>query len=215
MGGFGSGRRCQGGKDTTNDYRALDVRHLQRRNLLRPGLIFSLDWTRNHEALTTIIVQTDTDKMVLNYRHQRADGEWLDMEYQVWLDWKPCNYGGLRVWLLCPTSECGRRVEKLYLGRSGRFTCRHCNQLAYSSQRETVSDRALRLTRSIRGKLGWDLSLLDHNVAKPKGRHWKTYRQLRAQHDALATEYWDSVAKRLGMLNRQLGGIRDDLSGEG
>ena len=212
MDGFGSGRRYQGGKNTTNDYHALDVRHLQRRNLLRPGLIFSLDWTRNCEALT-IIVQTDTDKMVLNYRHQRAASEWLDMEYQVWLDWKPCNYGGRRVWFLCPTSECGRRVAKLFLGRSGRFTCRHCNQLAYSSQRETVADRALRLTRNIRKELGWEPSFMDHNVPKPKGMHWKTYRRLRAKHDLLVKAYLDGAAKRLGLLNRQLGDIRDDLNG--
>ncbi|MHB0917106.1 MAG: hypothetical protein ACYC1G_04985 [Thiobacillus sp.] len=104
-------------------------------------------------------------------------------------------------------------MAKLYLGGSGSFACRHCNHLTYSSQRETVSDRALRLTRSIREKLGWDLSLLDQNILKPKGMHWKTYRRLRAKHDALVTDYLDGAAKRLGLLNRQLGGIRDDLNG--
>jgi hypothetical protein len=37
MGGFGSGL-WQCGKDTTNDYRALDIRKLQRDGLLKPGL---------------------------------------------------------------------------------------------------------------------------------------------------------------------------------
>lgn len=55
---------------------------------------------------------------------------------------------------------------------------------------------------------------MDQNVPKPKGMHWKTYRRLRAQHDVLLMDYLDRVAKRLGMLNRQLGGIRDDLSVE-
>lgn len=214
MGGMGSGRRYQNGKDTTNDFRALDVRYLQRRNLLKPSLFFSLEWTSKRQGLTTLIVQTDTDKMVLNYRHQRTDGEWLDMEYQVWLDWQPCNYGGQRAWFICPANGCGRRVAKLFLGSSGSFACRHCNHLAYASQRETVSDRALRLTRNIRRELGWEPSFMDQNVPKPKGMHWETYRRLRAKHDALVTDYLDGAAKRLGVLNRQLAVIQDDLNSE-
>jgi hypothetical protein len=48
MGGFGSGRG-QSGKDTTSDYRALDVRRLQRDGLLTPGRSFGWNWTRNGE----------------------------------------------------------------------------------------------------------------------------------------------------------------------
>lgn len=215
MGGFGSGRRNQNGKGTTNDCRALDVRHLQRRNLLRPGLTYSLEWTSKRQGLATIIVQVETDKLTLNYRHQSTSGGWQDKEYQVKLGWTSCNYGGRRAWFICPASGCGQRVAKLFLGSSGSFACRHCNHLAYASQRETVSDRALRLTRNIRKELGWEPGFMDQNVTKPKGMHWKTYRRLRAQHDVLVMDYLDRVAKRMGILNRQLGGIQDDLSGEG
>jgi len=215
MGGFGSGRRNQIGKDTTNDCRALDVRHLQRRDLLRPGLSFSLEWTSKRQGLATIIVQVETDKLTLNYRHQSPGGGWQDKEYQVKLSRTSCNYGGQRAWFTCPANGCGRRVAKLFLSGSGSFACRHCNQLAYSSQRETVSDRALRLTRSIREKLGWEPSLLDQNVPKPKGMHWKTYRQLRAQHDVLIMDYLDGVAKRLGVMNKQLTGLTDGLCDDG
>lgn len=213
MGGMGSGRRYQGGKDTTDDYRTLDVRWLQRRNLLTPGLFFGLDWTRNGQPLTSIQMQAETDKLILTYRHRSNGGEWQNKECPVQLSWSPCNYGGLRAWFVCPASGCGRRVAKLYLGGSGSFACRHCNHLVYSCQRETVADRALRLTRSIREELGWKQSLLDHNVLKPKGMHWETYRRLRTKHDALVTDYLVGAAKRLGLLNRQLGCIRDDLNG--
>ena len=40
MGGMGSGRRYQGGKDTTSDMRPLDIRRLQRDGLLTPGRAF-------------------------------------------------------------------------------------------------------------------------------------------------------------------------------
>ena len=43
MGGFGSGRG-QGGKDTTSDMRALDIRRLQRDGLLTPGRAFGWNW---------------------------------------------------------------------------------------------------------------------------------------------------------------------------
>jgi len=214
MGGFGSGRRNQNGKDTTNDYRSLDVRRLQRGNLLRSGLCFSLEWTSKRQTLPSMIVQVETDKLTLNYRHQSTSSGWQDKEYPIKLNWASCNYGGKRAWFICPANGCGRRVAKLFLNSSGSFACRHCNHLAYASQRETVSDRALRLTRNVRQELGWEPSLMDQNVPKPKGMHWKTYRRLRAQHDVLLMDYLDRVAKRLGMLNRQLGGIRDDLSVE-
>jgi len=50
MGGFGSGR-WQQGKNTTNDYRQLDIRKLQREGLLKPGRIFTSAmeiWQQNY-----------------------------------------------------------------------------------------------------------------------------------------------------------------------
>ena len=52
MGGFGSGSG-QGGRNTTSDYRALDVRRLQRDGLLTPGhacttaYLYDHAWVRN------------------------------------------------------------------------------------------------------------------------------------------------------------------------
>ena len=47
MGGIGSGRRHQGGKNTTSDMRALDIRRLQRDGLLTSGRAFNWQWTIN------------------------------------------------------------------------------------------------------------------------------------------------------------------------
>ena len=69
MGGWGSGRG-QSGKDTTSDYRALDVRRLQRDGLLAPGRSFGWNWTRDGETVASIQVRAETDRIILNYRHK-------------------------------------------------------------------------------------------------------------------------------------------------
>jgi len=50
----------------------------------------------------------------------------------VTLESMPLHFGGLRWWFLCP--RCSRRCAKLYL-LDGRFACRVCQGLAYTSQR--------------------------------------------------------------------------------
>jgi len=45
-----------------------------------------------------------------------------------------CNYGGLRVWFVCP--NCQKRVGKLFRKPLfEEFFCRRCNDLAYLSTR--------------------------------------------------------------------------------
>lgn len=45
-----------------------------------------------------------------------------------------CNYGGERVWFVCPT--CNRRVGTLYRKPLGiLFLCRNCQNLTYQLQR--------------------------------------------------------------------------------
>lgn len=110
------------------------------------------------------------------------------MEYQVQLEWTPCHYGGTRAWFRCPAAGCGRRVAVLYGGRI--FACRHCHQLAYDSQNQTVHSRALGRTQAIRMKLGGSPSLLEDFPGKPKGMHWRTYYRLRAQADEAEDRSW-------------------------
>lgn len=149
MGGFGSGR--QGGGRCTDDMHALDVRKIQRRGLLRPGISLTWQWTCNEKTIATIRLQVEADRVVLDYRNQSVHtngGAWEPMNYAVWLDWTPCALGGQRVWWRCPAVGCGRRVAVLHGGRV--FACRQCNRLAYRSQRETTDDRATRRADMIR-----------------------------------------------------------------
>lgn len=111
---------------------------------------------------------TATDKVTLIYQHQNRGGPWHPMEYPVWLDWTDCTLGGRRAWFLCPAAGCGWRVAQLYVGASGIFACRHCNRLAYASQRENADDRAARRAERIRRRLKWELGILNGKDWKPK-----------------------------------------------
>jgi hypothetical protein len=57
--------------------------------------------------------------------------------------------------------------------------CRHCHNLTYSSQQESLPDRLMRKSRKIRKQLGGGNSLIDPFPFKPKNMHWKTYYRLR------------------------------------
>ncbi len=204
MGGFGSGRG-QGGKDTTNDMRALDVRRLQRDDLLTLGRSFNWQWSINGEKVADINIRVETDRVILNYRSRSNGGEWQPMEYPVTLKWTPCHLGGQRAWFLCPAKGCGRHVAILYGGSF--FACRDCHKLAYQCQRETDEDRAMRRAETIRRRLGWEAGIANPGGDKPKGMHWRTFERLKAEHDAFANASWMGMAARLGLMNRRLAGL--------
>ena len=204
MGGIGSGRHWYyGAKDTTDDYRSIDVRRWKRDGLLTPHQAFGWQWSRHGEVVASIRVRTEQGRVFLIYRHRRNGEEWQDENYPVYLDWTACNLGGQRPWFLCPAQGCGRRVAILYLG-SSIFACRHCYQLAYQSQRETWDDRAARRADRIRDKLGWERGILNGNGWKPKGMHWGTFDLLTAQHDAFVQFSLAGMAARLNLLGESL-----------
>jgi hypothetical protein len=208
MGGWGSGRRI-GAKGTTDDYRALDVRRWQRDNLLAPGRRFESYWTRNGERIATINVRVEVGQITLSYRYRSGSDEWKDMEYPLRLDWTPCNYGGQRAWFLCPAAGCGRRVAILYGGAI--FACRHCYQLAYTSQRESDGDRALHRAQTIRKKLGGSANMLEPLPWKPKGMHWRTYWRLRAQAEGFANQYMLETMQRFKLLEQRTSNLLERL----
>lgn len=197
MGGSGSGQRWDA-KDTTDDYRSIDVRRWQRDGLLAPHRIFGWQWSRDGEVVASIRVRTEPDRVILTYRHRSGGEDWKDENYPIYLSWSDCHQGGQRPWFLCPARGCGRRVAVLYGGEI--FACRHCYQLAYPSQRETSGDRAARRADKIREKLGWPGGILEGSGwGKPKGMHWATFERLTAQHDALAQKSLDGVIRRFGL----------------
>ncbi len=212
MGGYGSGRG-QRGKDTTSDMRALDIRKLQRDGLLTPGQAFGWNWLRKGETVASINIRSEVDRVILDYRSRSNGGEWQAMEYPVRVEWTPCHLGGRRAWFHCPAPGCGRRVAILFGGSV--FACRHCHKLAYESQREPDHDRAVRRADTIRRRLGWEPGILNGSGWKPKGMHWRTFERLKAEHDAFVSASLAGMAQSLGLVNRRLTGLWEDLIGGG
>ena len=200
MGGFGSGRR--GGNDCTDDMRTLDVRKLQRQRLLTPGNSLSWAWSRNGETTATINLVVGADRVTLDYRQRERGGEWRPMNYPVRLAWTGCNFGGWRVWWLCPAAGCGRRAAVLFGGAV--FACRQCHRLAYRCQREADHDRASRRADKLRDRLSWEPGILNGNGLKPKGMHWRTFERLQGEHDDHVTQSLAGIVAKFKMLGERI-----------
>ena len=181
MGGYGSGR--DGWKPKAEEAKRIDVRYMRKRGFLNDGCQFTLSWSRGEESVGYINARTTDRTVILNYRVKPYwEDEWTDIEECVPIEWTPCNFGGQRPWLNCP--RCSRRVEVLY-GVGKRFLCRHCYNVTYSSQCETVMDRLLRRSRKMRRRLDVDESIFESVVFKPKGMHQKTFDRLRKELDEI------------------------------
>ena len=197
MGGLGSGRRWHvGAKNTTDDFRALDVRRWSREGLLKPGSAFCWSWQIDGETVATINARAESGRVVLNYRHRSYGEEWVHEDYPVALTITDCHIGGVRQWFLCPAHGCGRRVAILYGGTI--FACRQCHRLAYPSQREGYHDRAGRMAERIRAKLDWTPGTANGHGLKPKGMHWRTFDRLVRRHDAFDQASWAAFLIKFG-----------------
>lgn len=91
-----------------------------------------------------------------------------------------CNYGGSRPWFQCP--QCNGRAGVLYYW--GRFACRKCFRLCYSSQCEDAFHRAIRRMGKIAVRLGGEYGFFPD---KPARMRWTTYERLYEQYCAAET----------------------------
>ena len=157
-------------------------------------------WTINGETTATINLSVGADRVTLTYRQRERGGDWRPMNYPVRLAWTGCNFGGRRVWWLCPAAGCGRRVAVLYGG--ALYACRSCHRLTYRCQRETDDDRAARRADTVRLRLGWKLGILNGRGVKPKGMHWRTFERLQAEHDMFVNDALAGISARLNLLRR-------------
>ena len=204
MGGFNSGNH--GGRRTTSDMHALDVRRLQRDKLLIPGASFGWTWTRNSNPLASINIKVETDTVNLSYRTKQPDGTWLDMDYPVRTERTACHLGGQRAWWLCPC--CGRRVAVLYGGKI--YACRDCQHLAYQSTRDAPDSKAFARADKVRKRLGWVAGIAHPPGDRPKGMHRQTYWRWLTVYDDLAMRAigasrasMDKMMGRLHKINRR------------
>lgn len=126
-----------------------------------------------------------------------------NIDYKIPLTFTRAQYGGQRVWFICPVKLI--RTAKLYLPYgSDLFASRQAYGLKYKSQSETPSDRALRKKWKIVHKTdGYDFPV------KPKGMHEKTFERILDEfyrQDEICMGYMAAfVQKRWGLLKDFIG----------
>ena len=163
---LGAGRR--GYKVKAEQLQRIDVRDWARRNLLAAERSLTWSWNRGGERRGSISVNVYPKSAVsLVYTVAGNDGP-QDISDRVRLIYKPCNFGGSRPWFECP--RCVRQVAVLYQ-RAGRFACRLCQRVAYSSQAEDAMTRTWRQQRRIEETIGEDWQ-------RPSGMRHRTYARL-------------------------------------
>lgn len=106
-----------------------------------------------------------------------------DMAERFRLASSTCNYGGHRLYVMCPGCDHRRRV--LY-GVGMVFRCRECHDLAYRSTREEPADRARGRLAKLYDRLGTIPDRQTGIPPRPPGMYRATYagivREIRQEH---------------------------------
>ncbi len=208
MGGYGSGRNGFSTTAKVDEGLKLDINKLKRDGMLalNSWQSGSLAWTRvgTGEETGSIGYETNTlDKndmwMRVHYTHtSHYNDEPNKMDYKIKLETTQPNYGGKRLWFICPLTH--ERAGVLFSPPGSKwFASRHAYNLKYQSQSRSAHDRAIDRMWKLKNRLGGD-----EYLRKQKGMHWKTFeRMVEEIHDA--EEMCDAylaqfVMKRFGSL---------------
>lgn len=181
---------------TVEECWTLDVNQLHCDGCLEPGCIGTTEWQRYGSAMARISRRMEDEHLILSYQCRTQGYGAQDVEEIVPIIRVPCPYGGSRPYFLCPGVVngiyCGRRVAHLHLA-TRYFVCRHCNDLAYSSQRENISARATRKADKLRARLGDGIGWLGYPV-RPKGMWDRTFQRMRTEIAVAEARSADSCA---------------------
>ncbi len=178
MGGYGSGRCGYSTTTKLDDGLSLDINKLKRQGHVglnkwrKGGLIWTIVGTDEETGSIGYEVNTlNPDDMWFraHYTHTPYDSEPIKMDYKIKLVTIEPNYGGKRLWFICPLT--GKRTTILYSPSGSRhFASRYAFRLKYSSQSKSAHDRAIDRMWKHRRKLGGGAS-----PVRPKGMHHKTF----------------------------------------
>jgi len=171
VGGVGSGRLPSlDTRLTVEDCQPLDIRWLDRENLLNAGRS-TVSWLKGDRIVGSIVIEGSARSATLYFRTRyRSDKDWVEQQQRVTFAWTDCSLGGRRIWWQCPV--CDRRIAILYILRD-TFECRKCLGLQYPSQSENELARVYRRLRKSKALIE------DRNFGKPGGMHQKTYEKIR------------------------------------
>ena len=139
----------------------VDIRRWRTLGYLVNGKSFSWQWSRGEEVTANIGVSVRFDNIWLAYS---VNGQ--DASQTIRLTATPCRYGGSRQWFECPV--CRGRAAVLFM-RAGRFACRRCQKVSYTSQSGSAHDRAIAQYHQLHALV---------EAGKPKWQRWSTFNRL-------------------------------------
>jgi len=160
---YGAGRPSYRAK--AEQLQRVEIGRWHRGGYLRAGYSFTWSWHRGDEPSGSIgVLVHGADSLTLQYM-LGSEGQRRDGSQTIRLTQTTCNYGNSRPWFACPV--CQRRAGVLYI-RAGRFACRNCQRVSYSSQSCDVIDRMWRNQSKLESRLG-------DGWTRPKGMRQRTY----------------------------------------
>jgi hypothetical protein len=226
MSGPGSEQQAQPEKRLVENCPAIDINWLMRVGAV-DGRARDVSWERRGRKATSATLRLSGGKLIIMMVTSDGDQGRRSLELQeVETTATPCNYGGERLWLVCPGrveelqelgayntlgdgGSCGRRVGKLYrLPEGKRFLCRDCLNLTYLSTRVSKDVRLARRTLAIRRRLGQP-DPGQPFPPRPRGMHHQTYRRLQAECLALDTVGMYLTMKRFGLITPDMQALLD------
>ena len=164
---WGAGRPSYRAK--AEQLQRIEIGRWHRGDYLRAGNYFSWSWNRGGEPTGSIGVKVHGEQsLALQYNITGDDGQRRDASQTILIDRTMCNYGKTRPWFHCPC--CRNRAGLLFL-RWGRFACRKCQRVSYTSQSCDALDRTWRRQSKLEARLGEDWE-------RPKGMRHRTYEAL-------------------------------------
>lgn len=189
---LGSSRAPYGSRRKCEELLRLDIRQLRSRGRLQVGASFSWQWSMGDLTVASIHIFVGSRGLALSYR----TGE-HNVSQRVDFAWTACHFGGLRTWLVCP--DCKRRCAVVYgVNRFGRFSCRSCMNLAYSSATETTPDRLTRKLLKCESKLG-------DGGERPKAMWRRTQERICAEISDVESARFDALIGRLTAISAAAG----------
>lgn len=163
-------------KARVEDFRRLDISSMHKYGVLRAGQYGEWVW-KNAETLEEtgrIGYHCTGNKLRLKYKTCHGGGDWKHIDETILLSKTYPNFGGERLWFICPS--CHTRRGVLY-GRK-YFRCRDCRGACYQTQLEDAKNRALTKVYRRRSKLDGFGGMGEPFPPKPKWMRWATYSQL-------------------------------------
>jgi hypothetical protein len=138
-----------GTKDIVESALNLDILDLQKKGLLALAAVIpsQIQWMSDGKpcgSVGYVLEKRGSVPVSMRLQYATSDGDPGSCDYWVSITTTPCNYGGIRLWFICPGWKngipCRRRCRKLYLSPRGHvFACRVCHELTYESTQKSGS----------------------------------------------------------------------------